>query len=187
MSVENGLFRLKPKSGFLTPSKKFYTCFFTHRIAHPTTKYTPTRPHTHTRYHTEVSYKALTLAWPSLLWLLAASQRGAFLAPLASNVYHTTAAARGIDAILQTTATPVVAWRLSAECSSTNVALAAFCYKPKATNSMGRGFVEREHALLAQNAQSTELPTDFRPPYSSTPSHQPPLGRRAQKLTNRLD
>ena len=141
-SVENGLFRLEPKSGFLTQSKrsffdslcfdrvfrlgdpvekvtsstgsasrktrskKIYTCFFdpSHLISPPNTH--PTRPHTHTRYHSTVSYKALTLAWLSLLLLLAASQRGAFLAPLASSVYHTTAAARGIDPILPTTATP---------------------------------------------------------------------------------
>ena len=51
----------------------------------------------------------------------------------------------------------------------------------QATNSLGRGFVEREHVLLVQNARSTELPTHFRLAYSSTPSHQPPLGK-AQKL-----
>ena len=69
--------------------------------------YTPTRPHTHTRYHIAVSYTAPTLPWLSLLLLLAASQHDAFLAPLASSVYHhTTAAARGIDLIVPTTATP---------------------------------------------------------------------------------
>ena len=69
-------------------------------------------PHAHTpipgttqQYHTT----ALTLPWLSLLLLLAASQRGALLAPLASSMYHTTAAvARVIDAILPTTATPAV-------------------------------------------------------------------------------
>ena len=125
LSVENGLFRLKPTSGFLTQCRKraFSTQLFSTensdwriqsknstfstgsssrktqskkvlhvflepiRIAHPTTKHThtATRPHTHTRYHTAVSYKALTLAWLSLLLLLAASQRGAFLVPLASS------------------------------------------------------------------------------------------------------
>ena len=44
------------------------------------------------------------VAWLSLVSLLAASQRGALLAPLASSVYHTTAAARVIDALLPTTA-----------------------------------------------------------------------------------
>ena len=48
------------------------------------------------------------LPWLSLPLLLAASQRGALLAPLASSVYHTTAVARVIDAILPTTATPAV-------------------------------------------------------------------------------
>ena len=68
--------------------KSFTRVFLTDRIAHPTTKthtHTATRPHTHTRYHTAVSYTALTLAWLSLLLLLAASQRGAFLVPLASS------------------------------------------------------------------------------------------------------
>ena len=50
------------------------------------------------------------MAWLSLLLLLlAASQRGAFLVPLASSVYHTTAAARGMDPMLPTTAAPAVA------------------------------------------------------------------------------
>ena len=139
LSVENGIFRLKPKSSFFTQSKKermsfssqlfstensdwqilskksvekFYTCFLnrSHRSSHHQTHtHTATRPHTHTRYHTAVSYKALTLAWLSLLSLLAASQRGAFLVPLASNVYHTTAAARGFDPMLPTTAAEALA------------------------------------------------------------------------------
>ena len=145
LSVENGLFRLKPKwlsytvekrafrtqlfstefsgwgiqsknSTFLTgsasrkaQSEKFYTCFFnpSHRSSHH-----QKHPHAHTpipattqQYHTT----APTLAWLSLLLLLAASQRGAFLAPLASSVYHTTTAARSIDATLPATATPAVA------------------------------------------------------------------------------
>ena len=42
-------------------------------------------------------------------------------------------------------------WRLSAECNATNVALAAI------------GYVQRaKHALLAENARSTEVSTDFR-------------------------
>ena len=150
LSVENGLFRLKPKSSFLiqskrafstqlfstensdwriqsknstfstgsssssrkTQSKKFYTCFLnrSHRSSHhQTLTHRATRPHTHTRYHTAVSYKSLTLAWLSLLLLLAASQRSAFLVPLTSSVYHTTAAARGTDPMLPTTAAPAVA------------------------------------------------------------------------------
>ena len=152
LSVENGLFRLKPKSGSLTQSKKgFSTQLFStdnsdwriqsvekldffdwilqskssvEKVLHmffepiaspippPNTHphgHTTTRPYTHTRYHTAVPYKALTLAWLSLLLLLAASQRGAFLVSLASSVYHTTAAARGIDPMLPTTTAPAVA------------------------------------------------------------------------------
>ena len=151
LSVENGIFRLRAKSGkglfrltffrlsfppggstrksklfqskkyyFLTGSppveklsrKSFTGAFLARRIDHPTTKHTPTCPHTHTSTHphqvphSTASNKALTL---SLLLLLAASHRGAFRAPLPSSVYHTTAAARGIDPILPTTATPAVA------------------------------------------------------------------------------
>ena len=140
LSVENGLFRPKPKSSFLNlytvekkrafstqffsteksdwriqskiSVEKVYTCFLnrSHRPSHHQTHtHTATRPHTHIRYHTAVSYKALTLAWLSLLLLLAASQRGALLVPLASSVYHTTAAARGIDPMLPTTAASAVA------------------------------------------------------------------------------
>ena len=68
-----------------------------------------TRLHTQTRYHTAVSYNSADdVAWLlSLLLLLAASQRGTFL-PSASSVYHTMAAARGIDDIVPTKATLVV-------------------------------------------------------------------------------
>ena len=147
LSVENGCFRLKPKSIFLTQSKKglfdstfFLTEFFrlgdsvdkleffdricrsknsVEKVLHLFFKpmaslISPqnTHPHAHTpipgttqQYHTT----AQTLPWLSLLLLLAASQCGALLAPLASSVYHTTAVARVIDAILPTTATPAAA------------------------------------------------------------------------------
>ena len=81
-----------------------------HRSSHHQTHtHTATRPHTHTKYHTAVSYKALTLASLSQLLLLAASQRGAFLVLLASSVCHTTAAPRGLNPMLPTTAAAAVA------------------------------------------------------------------------------
>ena len=85
--------------------EEFYTCFFnpSHRSSYH--KAHTSIPSTTQQYHTIVP----TLAWLSLLLLLAASQFGAFLAPLASSVYHKTTAARGIDAILPTMATPAVA------------------------------------------------------------------------------
>ena len=147
LSVESGLFRLKPKSGFLTQStedfldstffgrvfrlgdpvekldffdwicqsknsvEKVYTCFLnpSHRSSNRKTQ--NTHPHTHTPIPSTIQQynsSAPTLAWLSLLLLLAASQRGALLAPLASSVYHTTTAARAIHAILPTKATPAV-------------------------------------------------------------------------------
>ena len=57
------------------------------------------------QYHTT----APALAWKSLLLPLAASQRGALLASLASSVYHTTAATRVVGAVLPTPVTPAVA------------------------------------------------------------------------------
>ena len=63
-----------------------------------------------------------------LLLLVASSQRGAFLAPLTSSVYHAMTAARGIDVILPWTTTPAVALAIPDERNATNVALSAFGY-----------------------------------------------------------
>ena len=149
LSVENGLFQLKPKSSFLTQSKKrfFDSTFFDweFRLADPVEKvecfdcilqsknsvgkvlhvffepiasFIPppnTHPHSHTAtYHPYLVpqcsiMQGAALAWLSLLLLLAASRRGAFPVPLASSVYHKTAAARGIDSMLPTTSAPAVA------------------------------------------------------------------------------
>ena len=141
LSVENGLFRLKPKSGFLTIhsrkivqkelfrldffrlrfwtgrssrkslpvqklSRKSFASVLTCRIARAPPN---TLPHAHTPIPGTTQQHRTTapkLGRLSLLLLPVASQRGALLAPLASSVYHTTAAARGLDAILPTTATP---------------------------------------------------------------------------------
>ena len=117
-----------------------------------------------------------------MLLLFVASQRGAFQAPLTSSVYHTTAAARGIDAIFPTTATPAVAlaalgrvqrhernfWRLSA--------------KPNANNPLGRDFVAREARVArgerAKHRGANRFSTAIQ---QYTPSYHP-LPRRAQKL-----
>ena len=89
---------------FFEPIASFIQPPNTRSHGHPAT-----RPHTHIRCNREVSYKAVTLAWLSLLLLLAASQRAAFLVPLTSSVYDTTTAVRGINPILPTTAAPAVA------------------------------------------------------------------------------
>ena len=102
VSRERPFSRLKPKSGVLTHSKKslsthffrpsfpneFYTRFLLLIASLIPPQNTPTRPHTHTRHHTAVSYNSADagLAWLlPLLLFLAASQRGAFLAPLANS------------------------------------------------------------------------------------------------------
>ena len=110
-STENSDWRIKSKTSKNSVEKVSHVFLNrSHRsFHHETHTHTATRPQTHTTYHSAVSYKALTLAWLSLLLLLAASQRGAFPVPLASSVYHTTAAARGIDLMLPTTAAPAVA------------------------------------------------------------------------------
>ena len=65
-------------------SRKSFTPFFlTHRIAHPTTKHTPT--HLYQVPHSSTT--APTLPWLLLLSLLAASQRGALLAPPDSSAH----------------------------------------------------------------------------------------------------
>ena len=87
-----------------------------------------THPHAHTPIPGTIQQytTAQTLAWLLSLLLFAASQRGTFLAPPASSVYFTTAAARRICDILPTTATLSVLWRLPAECDASNAAQAAF-------------------------------------------------------------
>ena len=130
LSVDNGLFSAEAQTGlsytvekelsrldlldWICQSKNLVDKVL-HLFFEPIASLIPpqnTHPHAHTtipgttqQYHTT----APTLPWLSLLLLLAASQRGALLAPLASRVYHTTAVARVIDAIVPTTATPAVA------------------------------------------------------------------------------
>ena len=133
-TVEKGLFRLNffrlnfptGSASRKTQSKKFYTCFLFLPVA---SLIPPQQTHTHTpipgttqQYHTTTP----TLPWLSLLLLLAASQRGALLAPLSISVYHTTAVARVIDAVLPLQLRLLYLWRLSAECNATNVVLVAF-------------------------------------------------------------
>ena len=167
-----------------TQSKKLYTCFFnpSHRSSHHKTHtHTPAHPYqvpgTTQQYHTT----APTLPWLSLLLLLAASQRGALLAPLARSMYHMTAVARVIDAILPITATPAVALAALGWVQRHERSFGGFRLSPTPPTRSDEGSSRVKHALLARNARSTELPTEFRAPYSSTPSHLPSLGK-AQKL-----
>ena len=61
---------------------------WSHRTAHPIMK-THARQHTHTRYHSILQQRRRWRGYESPLLLLAVSQRGTFLAPPASSVYHT--------------------------------------------------------------------------------------------------
>ena len=130
-SVENGSFRLKPHiSGFLhinsgnivcsglsffrlsdstgrsSRKSQSKTCFLnpSHRPSHH-----KKHPHAHTpipdtKYHTAVSYNSADSGLAAIT--AAASRRKSawripMIAPPAGSVYHTMAAARGIDVILQ--------------------------------------------------------------------------------------
>ena len=120
---KTGPFRLKPKSGFLTQSKKSFstgsaspksqskTCFEAIASLNPPQH---THPHAHTPIPGTTQQNHTTAPKPSgllsLMLLLAASQRGAYLTPPTSSVYHTMAAARGIGVISSTTAMPAVKW-----------------------------------------------------------------------------
>ena len=115
-TVEKGLFRLNifrlsfPAGGSSrkTQSKKFHLFLNpSHRSSNRKTHtHTPTDPYQvpHNNYHTT----APTLPWLSLLLLLAASQRGALLAPLARphthTRYHTVVSHNSGDAALAITA-----------------------------------------------------------------------------------
>ena len=72
-----------------------------HRSSHNSTYAQTAIPGTTQQYH----YTAPTLAWLLLLPLIAESQRGTFLAPSDSSVYHTMAVSHGIDYISPTTDT----------------------------------------------------------------------------------
>ena len=163
-------------------STKIYTCFFnrSHRSSHHQNHaQTATRPHIHTRYHTAMSCKVLTLvAWLSLLLLLAESQRGAFLVPLANSVYHTTAAARGIDPMLPTTAAPAIALAALALVQPHERSFGGFRSSSKPPTRWDEGSSSRCPRRKRENHRAANR---FRLLYSSTPAHQPPLGK-AQKL-----
>ena len=80
-------------------SKTFLSLW--HRSSHHKNTHAHTTMPGSTQYPTTASTPAWLL---SLLWILAASQRGTLLlAPPNSSVYHTMAAARGIDHISPTT------------------------------------------------------------------------------------
>ena len=193
-------FRLKPKSSFLTQSKKvwaFSTQLFSTEnsdwriqsknsaeknlhvflepiasfIPPPNTHPTATRPHSHTRYsyHIAVSYKALTMAWLSLLLLLAASQRGAFLVPLASSVYHTTAAARSIDPMLPTTAAPAVALAAPGQVQLHERSLGGFRLSPTPPTRWDEGSPSRCSRRKREAQSCQPIPTAVQQ-YSLTPT-----------------
>ena len=173
--TENSDWRIQSKN---LSQKNFTRVFWPDRIAHPTTKHTRTWPHTHTRYNTAVSYNALTLAWLSQLLRLAASQRGAFLVSLASSVYHTTAAARGLDPMLPTTAAPAVALAALGCVQLHERSFGGFRLSPKPRNRWDEGSSSR-CSRRKREAQSCQHISTAAQKY--TPSHQPPTGR-AQKL-----
>ena len=119
-----------------------------------------TRPHAHTpipgttdQYHTTAPTLARLI---SLQLLLAASYPWAFFAPLASSVYHTMAPACVIDVILPTAATPaIMALAALGRLQRHERSFGGFRLSPTPPTRMV-GSSRAKHALLAENAQSTE-------------------------------
>ena len=98
------------------------------------------------------------------------------------------ATARRIDYIFQTTASLVVTFAALSwvQRNEQRGLCGVACFgglgtSPMPATCLDEGFSRVKHALLAENARSTELPTDFRLPHnnSSTPAHPPPP-KRAQ-------
>ena len=206
LSVENSLFRLKPKSNFLTQSKKrlfrlnIFRLSFRHNLTFSTwyasqkkqsktfipiynSSYRSSNSKTYThipgitqQHHTT----APTLASLLLMLLLATSQHGALQPPLTSGVYNTTPVALVIDAISPTTATPAVTAAALIGVQRDERRFDGFWLSPMPPTRFEEGSSQAKHALLVKNARSTELPTDFALLYSTTPSHQSPIGRAQQ-------
>ena len=84
------------------------------------------------------------------------------------------AATRGIHVILRTTATHAVVLGVLGRVQRHERSLGGFRLSPTTPTRSDKGSARAKHALLAENARNAELPNDFRLPYSSTPSFQPP-------------
>ena len=137
---------------------------------------TPKRPHTHTRYHKAVSYNSADTG----LAITVASRR--------KSAWHTPSSARqqrvshdGSSALYRChfanngyACSSFGGSRLNA--TPRQRSFSGFRLSPTPPTSLDEGS-RAKHALLVKNARSTELPTDFRLPYSCTPSHQPSLGK----------
>ena len=139
-----------------TPSKKSYTCslYPSHRSFHHKTQ-THTHAHPYQVPHSSIIQQRL---WLSLLFLFAASRRGALLAPLASSVSHDSSSAR---------------YRCHfANNGYTCCSFGGFRLSPTPPTRLDEGSSRVKHALLAKNARSTEMPTGFRriQQYSLTPT-----------------
>ena len=132
---------------------------------------TPTRPHTHTRYHTAVSRNsadaglAITAA---VACLCESAWRTPSFAPQQC-VSHTTAAARVFDAVLPKTAMPAVALAALGCVQRHERSFGAFRLSSTPPTRLEEGSSRAKHALLAKNARSTELPSDFRMLYTAVP------------------
>ena len=155
-------------------SRKSYT-----RVLKPIASRIPpqsTHPHTHTRYHTAVSYNSANTALA--VTAVASRRKSAWRIPSSARKQrgHTTTAARGIDAILPTTATPAVSLAGLGRVQRYKRSFSGFRLKSNATNPLGQGFIAREaqscqpifdcHTAVQRHSLT---PTASR---KSTPSHQ---------------
>ena len=74
------------------------------------------------------------------------------------------AAARGIVVVLPTTVTPSGALAALGQVQRHERSFGGFRLNPTPPTRLDEGSSRAEHALLAENARSTELPADFRRP-----------------------
>ena len=136
-----------------TQSKKFFTCFATHRIAHPTTKYTPTRPHTHTRYHTAVSYNSADAALA--ITAVASPRKSAWCTPISARqqrVLHDSSSA-SYRCHFANNGHACCSFRGSRLNATPRTSLGGFRLSPTPPTRLDSSRVK--HALLAKNALST--------------------------------
>ena len=84
-------------------------------------------------------------------------------------MYHTTAAAGGIDDMLPTTSTLAAALADLGCVQRHERRFGEFRPSTTSPTRLDTGSSRVKYALLAGNARSTERPTDLRQPYSSTP------------------
>ena len=151
-----------------------------HRSSHQTNQ---SRSRTHTRYHTAASYNNADVGFAGITADSRRKPAWHILVPPTRSVHHTMAegsSARYQGHFATTAALAIAIEALSRVQRHAQRSFGGFGPSPTPTTRLDEGSSRLKHALVVENAQSTELQADFRLP-CSTPSHQPPP-ERAQNL-----